>query len=208
MLRNNSSMSSRPSSAARFFLSAQNLLKVRGGLAALRTVGLIDDHSAAARWERSSSGLAPLFRHFEQLAGHEGELLKGGDDDGNRVLQRLRKLARAFVDLLHHAAFVLELVYGVLELLVQNDAIGDDDYAIENALARGIVEGGEAVRQPADGVAFSAAGGMLDQVVVPDTLPPGTIDQQAHGLKLVVARGDHGFDLHLAALIVPFLFHL
>ena len=37
---------------------------------------------------------------------------------------------------------------------------GNDDYAIEDALAGSIVQGREAVRQPADGIALSAAGGV------------------------------------------------
>jgi hypothetical protein len=71
----------------------------------------------------SKSWSAPLLTHSEQLAGYEGELLESGDDHGHRVLQRLGKLARAFFDLLDHAALVLELVDGVLELLVEDDAV-------------------------------------------------------------------------------------
>ena len=112
---------------------------------------------------------------------------------------------RAFIDLLHHAALVLELIDSVLKLLIEHHAVSDDDYAIENALARGIVQRGQTVRQPANGVALSAAGGVLDKVVVPDALTPGGIHQHADRLELMVAGEDHGIDLHLAALIVPLL---
>ena len=37
---------------------------------------------------------------------------------------------------------------------------------------------------------------------------PGTVNQHPHSLKLVVARGDHRFDLYLAALIISLLVDL
>ena len=41
-----------------------------------------------------------------------------------------------------------------------------------------------------------------------DTLTPGRIHQRAHRLKLVIAREDHRFFLHLTALVVAFLLDL
>src|ERR1035441_6373048 len=46
---------------------------------------------------------------------------------------------------------------------------------------------------------------MLDEVVVPNALLPGSVHQSTHRLKLVVAREDHRLLLHFAALIVAFL---
>ena len=64
------------------------------------------------------------------------------------------------------------------------------------------------MRQPADGVALATPGGVLDEVVVADALAPGRVHQRGHRLKLVVAREDHRFRLHLAALVVALLFDL
>ena len=139
------------------------------------------------------------------MAGDEGELLQRGDDDRNRALQRLGKLVRAFVDLLHHPALVLELVDGVLELAVEHDAIRDHDHAVEDAGVPGIVQRGQTVREPGDGVALAAARGMLDQRVVPGALAPRRIHEPAHRFELVVAGEDHRFDLHLAPLVVALL---
>ena len=197
MLRNSSSMSSRPSSAARFFASSR---RSSPPSTSLRSVAVsppcelwASSMMTAQRRVGSvpGAGCAPLLGHLEQLAGDERKLLQRGDDDRHRVLQRLGQLARAFVDLLHHAALVLELVDGVLQLLVEHDAVGDDDHAIEDALVGGVVQGREPVRQPADGVALAAAGRVLDQVVVPHAFAPGGIHQHAHRLELVVAREDH-----------------
>ena len=49
---------------------------------------------------------------------------------------------------------------------------------------------------------------MLDEIVVADALAPGRVHQRAHRLQLVVAREDHRFLLHLAALVVALLLDL
>jgi len=42
--------------------------------------------------------------------------------------------------------------------------VGDDDDGIKDPLIPVVVQAGQPVRQPADGVALAAAGGMLHQV--------------------------------------------
>jgi hypothetical protein len=64
------------------------------------------------------------------------------------------------------------------------------------------------MREPADGVALATPGRVLDEVIVTDTLTPGRYHQCAHRLQLVVAREDHRFLLHLAALVVALLLDL
>ena len=71
---------------------------------------------------------------------------------------------------------MLELVDGVLELLVEDATIGDDDDAIENAFVCVIVEGGEAVSEPADRVALTASGRVFDEVVLSDAFLLGVLD--------------------------------
>ena len=66
------------------------------------------------------------------LADYEGELLQGGDDDSRLLArQRLGELIGVLVDLHDNTAGVLELVDRVLELAVQDDAVGDDHHLVE-----------------------------------------------------------------------------
>ena len=205
------------------FFAAQHFLHGGGRLSALGTVRLVDEHGAASGWQGVGGlfgcfmrGVAPsrspaegsFLRHLEQLAGNERELLQGGDDDGNSALQGFCQLARALVHLLHHAMLVLELIDGVLQLLIQHDAVRHDDHAIEDTGVFRVVQRRQTMRQPSDGVALAAAGGMLDQGVVPHAFPPRHIDQQAHRLKLVVAGKDQRLRLHLAPLLIALLFAL
>ena len=81
-----------------------------------------------------------------QLPGHEGKLLQRGDDDRHAGFQRLGELARVFVDLLHHALAVVELVDGVLQLAVQHHAVGDDHHAVERPFVAFVVQARQAMR--------------------------------------------------------------
>src|SRR5690606_19154614 len=146
-------------------LPAENFLKVSCRLAALRTVRFIDDHCTAAHLQHTSVGLSSFFGDLGQLTRNEWKLLKGGDDDRHGTFECFRQLARVLVDLLDNAVLVFELVYRVLKLLVQDNAVSDDDHTVENSRVRMIMQRCKPVRQPADGVALSAAGRVLDQIV-------------------------------------------
>ena len=115
------------------FLAAQHFLQRGGRLAALRAVCLVDHYCTATGRQRARCFRTPLLCHPKKLLGHEGKLLQRGDDDRDGALQRLRELTRVLVDLLHHPTLVLELVDGVLELLVEHDAVGHNDNAVEHA---------------------------------------------------------------------------
>ena len=189
-------------------LPAQHFLEIGRSFAALGAVGLVDDDGAAPGGDRSRAGLPAFLGHLEQLARDERKFLQGGDDHRHRTLERFGELSRAFVDPLHDAALVFELVDRVLELLVENDAIGDHDHAVEDALVGGVMQGGEPVRQPTNRVALAAARGMLDEVVVSHALAAGTVHQHAHRFELVIAGEDHGLRLDLASLVVALLVDL
>ena len=103
---------------------------------------------------------------------------------------------------------MFELVDRVLELLIEHDAIGDHDHAVEDAIVGGIVQRRELMRQPPDRVALTAPGGMLDEDVVPHALATRGVHQPSHRFELMVAGKDHGLCLDLAALIVTFLVDL
>ena len=138
----------------------------------------------------------------------KGNFLKGGDDDGSAVLQSFGQLPGILVDLLHHAVPVFELVYDVLQLLVQDKPVGDDDHAVEDSAVFCVVQGGEAMCQPRDGVAFSAARRMLDQIIVAGAFHCGSFDQSPDRPKLVVAGKDHGLFLDALSVVGYLLFDL
>ena len=89
------------------------------------------------------------------------------------------------------ALLVLELVDGVLQLLVEHAAVGDDDDRVEDLLVVAVVQARQPVGQPGDGVALAAAGRVLDQVVVAGALLARVGLAAAHAVELVVAREDH-----------------
>ena len=116
--------------------------------------------------------------HRITSAGQLGVLVQGveqrregldGDDDNARLLgQRLGQLlgfalAAGFtVDLLDHTLGMLELVDGVLQLLIQHGAVGNHDHRVEEALAGLVVQRGQLMGRPGDGVGFARAGAVLD----------------------------------------------
>lgn len=75
---------------------------------------------------------SPLFSSVLDCRRNIGELLDRRNDDGHAVGQSFGELLRVFVDLLDHAFFVLKLINGVLQLLVENQTISDHDDGIEN----------------------------------------------------------------------------
>ena len=129
-----------------------------GRLSRLAGVGFVDD-----------DGKAPAFE-FGHALGDDRELLQGGDDDGLARFQRFLQLGGMLVDFLDHAGGLLELLDGVLQLLVEHSAVGDDDNGIEQALvvAGILVEAGQLMGKPGDGVGLARAGGVLHQIVLPD----------------------------------------
>ena len=82
---------------------------------------LVDDHGEALSCGVDCDRVA-LLRHLVDGLRDEGNFWSVVMMIGTPARQRLGKLPRVLVDLLHHALLVLELVDGVLELLVQHDA--------------------------------------------------------------------------------------
>ncbi len=103
---------------------------------------------------------------------------------------------------------MFELVDRVLQLLVQDDPVRNHDDAVEHAAVLPIVQRCQAVGQPADGVALSAARGVLDEVVVADSLSLRGVHQRAYGLQLMVPGEDHRLRLDPPALVVALLLAL
>ena len=65
-------------------------------------------------------------------------------------------MARAFaLDGRHHAGGALEVEKSLLKLRIDDIAIRDDDHRREELLVLGVVQVGEEVRRPSDGVGFA-----------------------------------------------------
>ncbi len=142
----------------------------------------------------------PAHGKLTDLLRDEGELLEGGDDNGHAGPKGLRQLRGVHIDLLYNTLLVLELVDGVLELLVQHHAVRDNDDGIKDPFVLVVVEAGEPVGQPGDGIRLPAPGGMLDEVVLAHALFTCVIHECADTIELMVPGEDHGFYLDLLLL--------
>ena len=93
--------------------------------------------------------------------------------------------SRGAVDLPDHAPGLLELRGGILKLAVQHDAIGHDDGRTEDRTVGIVMQIGDLVCRPADGVGLAGARRMLDQVAMAGAVPASVRHQPAHGVELV-----------------------
>jgi hypothetical protein len=71
------------------------------------------------------------------------------------------------VDLLHDAGLVLELIDRVLELAVEHGAVGQHHHGVVDLPVLLVVQRGEPMGQPGDGVGLAGARRVLRQVVGP-----------------------------------------
>ncbi len=94
------------------------------------------------------------------------------------------------VDLHDHAAGVLELVDRVLELAVEDDAVGDHHDLVEDLAVLGGVERREPMGRPGDRVRLARAGRVLDEVGVAGAVGGGVGLELQHRVPLVVAGED------------------
>ena len=94
------------------------------------------------------------------------ELLKSGNDDACPCLDSLSELLGVLVNLLHHTCYMVKLIDGVLQLAVQHPTVGDDDDRLKDLLIVVIVQSGEPVGQPSNGVGLSRTGTVLNEIVL------------------------------------------
>jgi hypothetical protein len=75
-----------------------------------------------------------------------------------------RSCCRLALDGGHHAGGALEVEDGFLQLAVEHVAVGHHQHAVEHLAVLGVVQVGEEMRGPGDGVGLAGAGRVLDQV--------------------------------------------
>ena len=103
---------------------------------------------------------------------------------------------------------MVELIDGVLQLAVQHPAVGDDDDRLEDLLVVVIMQTGEPVGQPCNGVRLSGTGAVLNEIVLAGAVGLYIGQQLGHHIQLVVPREDHPLGLHLAGLFVLLLLQM
>ena len=164
----------------------QGDLEFGRAVARLAGVGLVHDDGEVLL-------LAPV-----HLFEDEGELLERRNDDADPVVDGVAQslgalgavLVLLVVDQGHQSFLVLEAVDGVLQLLVENSAVGHDDDGGEDGLVGLVVEPGEAVGRPRNAVGLAAPGAVLYEVVPPRALRLHVGDQLADHIQLVIAGED------------------
>ncbi len=125
----------------------------------LRALGLVDDDRMA---------LPSLIKRLPVEHGSEG--LQGSHDDPGALFQRLAQLGRlgliiTLSDALHHPVLAFDPGDGLLQLSVKVSTIRDDHHPVEDRLVRVVMQHGELVSRPGDGVSLSGASRVLVEVV-------------------------------------------
>ena len=167
------------------FGTTEHPLEVLHGFPGGGGVGLVDDYREVSA--RHLLGLAVLGVLGGSLH-HDGELLQCRDDDAGRIaLQRLLELRRVLVDPHDRAQGVVEPGDGGLKLLIEHLAVGDDDDLVEDRLIVVVVEPGELVGRPCDGVALARSGRVLNEPIDPGAVTFRRVKYRADGVPLVEA---------------------
>ena len=170
----------------------QRPLQLAGGVAGLGRMGLVHNDSK------------PLIAGAHFFVD-DRELLESGNDDPRPGLDGLPELLGVLVDFLHHARHMVELIDGVLQLAVQHPAVGDDDDGLEDFLVVVIMQAGEPVGQPGNGVGLAGTGAVLNEIVLAGAVDLYIGQQLCHHVQLVISGEDHPLGLHLAGLFVLLL---
>ena len=134
-----------------------------------------------------------------------GERLDGADDDllvAGQGLGELAALAAILVgDRRDDARRALEVEDGILQLRVDDVAVGDDEDRVERLLLRRVAQVGQEMRRPRDGVRLARASGVLDEVPASGAVRQHGRLQLPRDVQLVVAREDDPRDLLLGVAL-------
>ena len=161
----------------------QRRFQLQGCGSRLRRMGLVHD-----------DGEILALRRLHFLINHR-KLLQRRHDDPRPVVQRPQKvLARLpLADGLHRAQRVVKAGNCFLQLRVQHRPVRHHHHALENCVARPVVERRQAVRRPRDGVRLARARRVLDQVIVPRAVLQDMGNHLPHRVELMVARENQPF---------------
>lgn len=161
--------------------------------------------------------------------------MDGDDDDADFIFEGVGELfgfafAGAFAsDGQYDAVGVLELVDGVLQLAIEDGAIGDDNDRAEefvvccfygrcfcwglcievccSFLTSSFIKRRQLMGAPGDGVGLARSGAVLNQVAIAGAFVAGGVDDFVDDFPLVIARKYQGlFDFYAAVKVFFFVF--
>ena len=91
---------------------------------------------------------------------NDRKLLQRGHDDARTVVDGVLKILRvfSFADGLHGAQRVVKARDGRLQLCVQHGTVSDHDNTAENRLVLAVVQGGQAISRPGNGIGLAGTG--------------------------------------------------
>ena len=161
----------------------QRDLQLHGRFAGLGRMGLIHDDGEA---------LAAGIIHF--LVDHR-ELLQRGDNDTLSGVERVPQIPGGLllVDGTDGAERMIEACDGLLELGIQVAPVRDDHDRVKDRLIFRIMQRGQTVGCPGDGVGLAGTRGVLNQIVVAGAVSAHVGQELAHHVQLMVAREDQLF---------------
>lgn len=138
---------------------------------------------------------AELYRHefsgavvVADVVQNEGKLEYRGDDDLLLMLQRFPQVAGVLrpcdgIGELH------KLFDRIADLFIEIDAVGYDDNGVEKRFAV-MLEADQLMRKPGNGIGFSAASAVLNEIAFPDAVGFDVGEQSANDSPLVIAGKD------------------
>ena len=155
-------------------------------------MGLVGDHGEA--FALRCGQLAHCFKG-------EGEGLDGAHHDLLVAREGRRELAAlaAFLvgDRGHHAAGALEVEQRLLQLGIDDVAVGDHQHGVEDLLVPGVMQLGQEVCRPGDGVGLARTRRVLDQVLAARPVVEHGPLELAGDVELMVTGEDDVLDLLL-----------
>ena len=92
-----------------------------------------------------------------------------------------------------------------MQLAVQHPAVGDDDNGLEDFLIAVIVQTGEPMGQPGDGVGLAGTGAVLNKIILAGAVGFYIGQQFGHHIQLVIPGENHPLGLHFTGLFVLLL---
>ena len=152
-------------------------VQFRGCPATLAGMSFVDDDR-----EFPSTVLIPNF------VKNDRKLLDGRNNDLLAALNKLPQITRVR-GMADRGAYLAILLNGVADLLIEDAPIRDNDDRVEERHFL-FFEVNELVRQPGDGVRFSATRRMLDKIAMANALFGACGKQLPDNVKLMVARKD------------------
>ena len=157
-------------------------------------MSLVDDDAKTLVFQLTADG-------FQYV----GELVDDGDDD---FLAAAEVVAQCLgtVSPCHQVLQPLESNNVVLYLVVEVDAVGDDNDAIEQGLCS-VEQADKLISEPSDGVGLARASRMLDQETLTYPVRLGLGEKLANAVELMVAGPNHTLFLDVG-FGVEFLHHL